>query len=76
MTGRYKALYSPPAETARPERTAVSIRKAVVSGARDSSCRQSVLIGGFPAIRILETEARPAAIAIEIIAPQSKGEDR
>jgi hypothetical protein len=48
MAGRYKALYSPPIETARPERMAVSIRKAVVSGAQDSSYRQLVLIGGFP----------------------------
>jgi len=62
-------LYSPPAETARPERTAVSIKKAIVSGVRDSSCRQLVLIGGFLAIKILEAEARPTAMAIEITTP-------
>ena len=53
---------------------AVSVRKAVVSGARDSSCRQSVPIGGFPAIKILETEARPAAMAVEIAVPLRRRE--
>jgi hypothetical protein len=53
---------------------AVSVRKAVVSGARDSSYQQLVPIGGFPAIRILEAKARPATMAVEIATPLQQRE--
>ena len=67
--GATRRFTSPPTETAQPERMAVSIRKAVVSGARDSSYRQLVPTGGFLAIRILEAKARPTTMAIEIVTP-------